>query len=54
MGLAESKVVLQRLSNACEYAERSGSRQVVGVLEDPDVSFFFAHINIRATAAKMA
>lgn len=53
MGLAESKVVLQKLSNACEYAERYGSCQVDGVLEDPDVSLSLPAL-IGATATKMA
>jgi hypothetical protein len=39
MGLAESKVVLQTLSDACEEAEKQGSSQIDGFLQDPHVSY---------------
>jgi hypothetical protein len=39
MGLSESKVVLQTLSDACEEAERQGSSQIDGFLQDPHVSY---------------
>lgn len=38
MGLVESKVILQKLSAACQEAERQGSSQLDGIMQDLYVS----------------
>jgi hypothetical protein len=38
MGLTESKLILQKVQNACDEAERQGSFQLEEVLRDKEVS----------------